>query len=553
MSQAGGQTATAASRKSPPDSACPAGGFLIPDSPRMTHLSRAALLAIFSLLWFKASGAISVQIGQNFTASRLNTDIFETPPDADGTVGPAHFVQFINGRFSVYDKITGTNVQNITDRTFWAAAGIDLSGLSISDPRIIYDKSVGRWFASQVDFDGNNLSSNRFLLAVSSTNDPTATWNAVAFQADPGGSFADYPTLGLDANGVYLGGNMFDPNENLLGVLLTSIPKADLLQATPTATNRSTTGLMTIMDRGFTLQPVVNLSPSSAAENVIAVESDGTDFQFHSILKSFQVLNSAAANAAFTPSTNLTVPQYFVALDPPQPDGQSTLSDGDTRIGAIVRQVGDIIYAVHSTQGVRTAVRWYKISALDNTILQSGTISDTNLHLFYPSIAANESGLVVIAFNGCSTNTFVSSYAVVGETINGTTTFGNLMLLKAGVANYEVPGGGAESRWGDYSATSVDPLNPNNFWTIQMFASANNVWSTQVTELRITPVLQIASAAANVVLSWPTNVTGFALQSTTNLTSALWTSVTNGVSIVGAQNTVTVAAGVPTQFFRLKE
>jgi hypothetical protein len=288
------------------------------------------------------------------------------------------------------------------------------------------------------------------------------------------------------------------------------------------------------------------------------VESDGTDFLPHFILKMFQVVGATNTNATFTSSVNISVPAYNVPLDPPQPDGRVTLADGDSRFSASVYQLGDTIYAVHGTQvSSNAAIRWYRISAASNSLLESGTISDPHLHLFYPSIAANDSGYVVIGFNGCGTNTFVSSYAVVGQTVNGVTTFSSMMLLKSGVANYEQVGTGGESRWGDYSATTVDPLIPNHFWTIQEFVSANNIWSTQITELQLSqqpPSLQIASASANVVLSWPTNDVGFALQSATNLLAGtFWSPVTNQISVVGNQNSVTVSANGILQFFRLKK
>jgi len=43
------------------------------------------------------------------------------------------------------------------------------------------------------------------------------------------------------------------------------------------------------------------------------------------------------------------------------------------------------------------------------------------------------------------------------------------------------------SRWGDYSATSVDPSDPNSFWTIQMYPSGPAAWSTQITQILTVP------------------------------------------------------------------
>lgn len=514
----------------------------------------AALLILCGAALPEAKGAITVQIGQNFKGATLGVDAFSFPPDSDGAVGPNHFVQFVNSRVTMYDKTTGTAVQTMTDGSFWTIAGVSLGGLSVSDPRIIFDRLSQRWFATQVDFD-NNFASNRFLVAISATTDPTGTWHAVAFQADPAGNFADYPTFGFDANGFYIAANMFSPAGNFSGVALTSIPKSDLLPASPTAANRSYSGIMASA-WGFTLQPVISFNAANGPEPVIAASSSGTDFQPHSTLTSLLVSNAATASASFIGVTNVTVPVWNVPINPTQPNGDNTLDDGDSRIGAAVYQVGNFFYAVHSTQiGARAAIQWYKMNASSRALVESGTISDTNLDLFYPSIAANTNGYVVIGFNGCSTNTFISSYAVAGETIGGSTVFGSKILLKAGVTNYSVVNGNSGNRWGDYSATSVDPLNPNHFWTIQEYPSATNAWSTQITELQISPVLptlQIAASGPNAVLSWTTNATGFTLQSNNNLTTTNWVTVTNVPAIVGTQFVVSnTLAGV--KFYRLKQ
>jgi hypothetical protein len=537
------------------------------------------LLLLFRFLELEAKATLNIQIGHNFTGATFNVDAFDFPPDSDGAIGPNHYVELINGRFSVYDKTTGARVQTMTDAQFWTNAGINLTRVDVTDPRIIFDKLTQRWFVSQIDFNPSGIfSSNRFLLAVSTTANPTNAWNAVGFLSDLNGNTVDFDTLGLDANGVYIAGDMFDISGNFAGVQMVSLPKADLLLSPPTISNRASSGIMAGGDSGFTLQPVINFNPTNGGEVVLSVPSDGSAYDTNfvpipqSTLDMFQVLNASSAAATFTTPTNIAVPSYSININPPQPGDSSdittyTLDDGDARIGASVYQVGNVIYAAHGTQlnpaatnfpTGRAAIRWYKINATDFSLIQSGTITDPDLSLFYPSITANEKGCVVIGFNGGGTNTYVSSYAVVGETINGVTTFGDIILLKAGVARYELFGSGsdARNRWGDYSAISVDPVNPDHFWTIQEFPSAANVWSTQITELVVIPLptLQITTDANDLMLSWPTNANGFVLQSADNLAPVPnWSRVTAPVSVVGDQNTVTIAATNAMQFFRLQQ
>ena len=94
-------------------------------------------------------------------------------------------------------------------------------------------------------------------------------------------------------------------------------------------------------------------------------------------------------------------------------------------------------------------------------------------------------GDVVIGFSGTSTTQYVSGYVAIGETTGGVTTFGAPMMTIAGVDDYEVLDSAdpPRNRWGDYSATSLDPTDSQVFWTIQEFVSAVDVWSTQITQI----------------------------------------------------------------------
>ena len=44
------------------------------------------------------------------------------------------------------------------------------------------------------------------------------------------------------------------------------------------------------------------------------------------------------------------------------------------------------------------------------------------------------------------------------------------------------------NRWGDYSATTLDPNN-FNFWTIQEFPPAENVWATSISNIAVLPTV----------------------------------------------------------------
>jgi hypothetical protein len=337
----------------------------------------------------------------------------------------------------------------------------------------------------------------------------------------------------------------------------------------PTAANRTSFDTLSFAERGEILQPVVNQDGTGAGAGVVAVSSLGYDFAAHSGLWLSTVLNAAGPGpATLSAATSVATPPYYVPINPPQPNPAAELDDGDARLSAMAYRVNGLIYAVHAVEvnpvggppvsgSRRAAVQWFKLEAATGTLLQSGTITDASLDLFFPSIAANTNGTVVIGCNGSSSNAFVGSYALVGETVGGVTTFGAAQLLHAGTASYNdpPPGNYGVSRWGDYSATSVDPLDANRFWTIQMVPTSATVWTTRITELITGPLeLTIARVGTDVVLSWPASAGPCHLEATPQVApSASWSPVTQVAVTNAGRVSVTVPLASQPDFFRLQQ
>jgi hypothetical protein len=134
------------------------------------------------------------------------------PPDSMGDVGPTQVMVQVNGRIKAIGK-TGLGVPlNATQAAFWATVN---GGLDQTDPQIRYDRLSGRWFATAINLAPAN---NRIMIAVSSgpTITGAASFTFFQFQLSAGGgtgdttNFCDYPSLGVDANALYIGCNMVD-------------------------------------------------------------------------------------------------------------------------------------------------------------------------------------------------------------------------------------------------------------------------------------------------------------------------------------------------------
>ena len=105
-------------------------------------------------------------------------------------------------------------------------------------------------------------------------------------------------------------------------------------------------------------------------------------------------------------------------------------------------------------------------------IVQSGVLDGgAGVHHFFPSITANSANDALIGFSRSDATKFVE--AVTAGRF-GTDAPGTMMLpsvLKAGEGCYVKTFGKMLNRWGDYSATSVDPTDDLTFWTVQEYAA----------------------------------------------------------------------------------
>jgi hypothetical protein len=429
---------------------------------------------------------LTATIGANFIGSTNGVDSGFNPPDTDGVVGLNHFVELINGRFSVYNKSDGVRVQTSTLDAFWTAAGATTT--TSFDPRVVFDHATNRWFAAAVD--NARAAASSILLAVSDNADPTLGWTAFAVDADPGDNrWADFPQLGVDAIGVYFSVIMFDiagvGADNATTQSLYSVPKADLLGAVPTTANLSAFRDQDPATVGFRAYPIVDFGPDDGRGPFIATVDVAND-----VLRRTNVTGAGAAGAVLGATAVIDVPDFAPPDDADQPGAKQDVDTGDSRFSGAIFEVGNSLWGAYAIDvGGRSAIRWHQIDESTNVVMQTGTISDPALEFFYPSIAANQFGDVVIGFSGVSTAQFISAMAVAGETTGGLTTFGAPLVLAAGTADFlnldtAMP---PRNRWGDYSATSLDPANPRSFWTTQEFVSATDVWSTQISQIVFIP------------------------------------------------------------------
>ena len=174
------------------------------------------VIGLWICLTFPTTLHAQVNVGANFqTQTRVNF----TPPDTTGAIGLNHWIQFNNDGYAVFNKDGSTAAAAVSTSTFWTNAG--LSNVSnVFDPRLAFDPLSGRWVAVMITGEATN---NRILVARSNTSNPLDGFKAVSLTTT-NGLFADYPTLGIDRNGVYVGTNNFTAGGAFSNIGLYSIP-----------------------------------------------------------------------------------------------------------------------------------------------------------------------------------------------------------------------------------------------------------------------------------------------------------------------------------------
>jgi uncharacterized repeat protein (TIGR01451 family) len=159
----------------------------------------------------------------------------------------------------------------------------------------------------------------------------------------------------------------------------------------------------------------------------------------------------------------------------PQRGATNKIHIGDARIQNVVYRNGAIWCAHHiflpSSAPTRCAVQWWAFTAGGN-LLHRGRVDDlggTNFYA-YPSLAVNAYEDVLIGYSRFAAGQYPSAnYSFHGAESGPGTLFADA-VLKAGEAKFYVPDPSGFNRWGDWSATVVDP-NDFDLWTIQEYAA----------------------------------------------------------------------------------
>ncbi len=469
------------------------------------------------------------------------------PPDTNGDVGPNHYVHSVNLLLGIYDKSGTLLTPAFAMSDLFASLGGVCSTLDSGDPIVLYDQLADRWLISQFALPASPPTSQ--CIAISVNGDPTGSYYAYEFPM-PNDKLNDYPKFGVWPDAYFMTINQFDfpVVTAFLGAGVWAYERQKMLSGDPAAAGIYI-DLVSDLTLGGQLPADADglVPPAPGAPGIIAqfaADEFGDAFDGMRFFE-FDPDFVTEANTTFVELPTIPVPGFNPETpsgrtDVPQPGGAPSLDAiGDRLMHRLqYRNFGDyetfvVNHTVDADPGTEylAAVRFYEFRRTGGTYSTNKalTLSQDGDDRWMGSAAMDVSGNIAVGYSVSSTATFpsINYSALTADSI-----YLGEATLQAGAGSQI----STSSRWGDYSAMSVDPVDECTFWY------TNEYFTVTGPEL---------CGATTSTACWKTKVGNFSLPAgfcTTpetgtidgNVTNAETTAPVEGARVV-AVNTVTFA------------
>jgi hypothetical protein len=433
------------------------------------------------------------------------------PPDPSAAAGLNRVIAVVNTMIECRDTM-GALLWQTGLATFFSP----LSPTTFTfDPKVIYDQYEDRFVVVDLEMEDAGVNPDPgnksfIFLAVSKTSTPaTATsadwyYHSINAEESIGGLdyWADYPGFAIDEEAVYVTANMFvhapfigGPDYTRLWIIDKGVTAGFYGGgAASVGGGWDFPGLT----GGFagTHQPAHVFGTGGVAASV------GTFLVFYNALTTggpfgTEFIQVIRVDDPFTSPPTFVGPElvslgdiedvggsfgFPPLVDAPQLGSATEIEVNDRRtLNAVWRNNSLWLTTTISPNSGpdigQTTAHWVQ---LNTTTLGSTTLTDQgniggediapNTFTFFPSVAVNSNEDVIIGFSASASTIYASAY-YAGRFFGDTPgTVNQSIVVRAGVDSYERTFGGSRNRWGDYSGSSVSPVDDQTFWVFNEYA-----------------------------------------------------------------------------------
>jgi len=457
-----------------------------------------------------------------------NFNIFDfrvNPPDPNGDVGPNHYVEMINLVFAVYSKSGALLLGPVDTGSLWAGFAVPDCTDPSGDPVVLYDQLADRWILSQFTTSGLDDPTKPFwnCVAISTTGDPTGSYYRYAFVTTQPGDlffFPDYPKYGVWTDSYVLTTREFGPTVEY-GIGVYALEKNKMINGQPARAVKffidgNDPDLLPLVGDGLLPADIDGKQKplTDTAIPIVGTQDDGGPYGATS-----DALNiwNLFIKWRSTPIASLTLAAQlpvaaFDSIFPCSPGSRDCLPQpGITNTAQYLdilsyrqRPTWRLAYrnfkdheALVTNQSVEAApgvagVRWYEIRRTGNSysLFQQGTYAPGDgVHRWMGSIAMDRQSNMALGYSVVNGTSVYPGIRYTGRLAGDP--LGQMTLGEGTIINGSGVQTTTNSRWGDYTDMTVDPVDDCTFWYVNEYyltsgtAADTRPWHTRIASFKL--------------------------------------------------------------------
>jgi uncharacterized repeat protein (TIGR01451 family) len=420
------------------------------------------------------------------------------PPDTNGDVGPTYYIQSVNTSIGIYLKTGGAPVAAFNFNTFMSqgAFGNLCDTNNFGDPVVLYDSFEDRWIITDFAFTTSggavvNPPGVFQCFAASKTGDPVSGgWNFYSISIANG--LNDYPKFGIWPDGLYMSANMFGypAGAAFQGPRVYALNKAQMYAGSPVVqvvSFNAPTADFTLLPGNARLQ--TGTPPPGTPNYFVSTWEFTNALTVYKLHVDWDKIATSTFTGPDTPLAATSWPNAAVANAPSLGGNlldvlqlRAMMQNQYTNIGGV-----ESLWTTHTVRRGNTtgfaAPRWYQVDVTGGTVAanipQAATWDPDGanvMHRFIPSLAVDRAGDMALGYSTSSSTTKPAiKYAgrLASDPVNTFSQTEQLLIQGTGTQTGTC-GGVSCTRWGDYSAMSLDP-DGCTFWFTTMYYAVDGL------------------------------------------------------------------------------